>query len=212
MEENFKEGNKEYKGKRSVNDKISENIENIKVLIVNYIKYSGKIVNKDKLWVLWCERQRPRGRKTKTSNIIVINKASGRQSNIINIKNKNNKSVKKNLERFKVKNVNRTAVNSIGAHSKVKSKTKEFVKNNPDLIRIFQAYPAYIRGLGIISPQIGYFRLILPNLGSLGYLRKIKPVLIRIFQAYPAYIKDIRVGSNIPTQIGYFRLSLPIGI
>ena len=85
------------------------------------------------------------------------------------------------------------------------------MSNNPDLIRIFQAYPADIRGLGIISPHIGYFRLILPNMGSLGYLRKIKPVLIRI-QAYPAYIKDIRVGNNIPTQIGYFRLSLPIGI
>jgi len=43
---------------------------------------------------------------------------------------------------------------------------------NPDLIRILQAYPAYIRGLGLISPQIGYFRLILPNLGSLGYIIK----------------------------------------
>ena len=96
--------------------------------------------------------------------------------------------------------------------SKRRPKKQRNLSNNPDLIRIFQAYPADIRGLGIISPQIGYFRLILPNLGSLGYLRKIKPVLIRIFQAYPAYIKDIRVGSNIPTQIGYFRLSLPIGI
>ena len=164
MEESFEECNKKYKGKRSVNYKISEIKENRKVLKVNYIKYSGKRVNIDKLWVLWCERQRPRGRKTKTSNIIVINKASGRQSNIINIKNKNNKSVKKNLERFKVKNINRTAENCIGAHSNKKLKKKKFGKNNPDLIRSFQAYPAYIRGLGKIFPQIGVSRLILPNL------------------------------------------------
>ena len=210
MEESFEEYNKKYKGKRSVNYKISEIKENRKVLTVNFIKYNDKIVNIDKFWVLWCERQRPRGRNTKSSNLIVTNKTDGKYFNIINIKNKNNKGVKKNLAKLKVKNINRTAADYIGAHRKRKPKTKEFVKSNPDLIRIFQAYPAYIRGLGIISPQIGYFRLILPNLGSLGY--KIKPVLIRIFQAYPAYIKDIRVGSNIPTQIGYFRLSLPIGI
>ena len=138
MEESFKEGSKDYKGKRSVQNKLSEIRGNNIVTTVNYIKYSEKIVNIRKLWVLWCGKQRPRGRKTKSSNIIVINKTSGRQSNIINIKNKNNKSVKKNLERFKVKNINRTAVNYIGAHSNKKSKTKEFVKNNPDLIRSFR--------------------------------------------------------------------------
>ena len=138
MEESFKEGSKDYKGKRSVQNKLSEIRGNNIVTTVNYIKYSEKIVNIRKLWVLWCGKQRPRGRKTKSSILIVINKASGRQSNIINIKNKNNKSVKKNLERFKVKNINRTAENYIGAHSNKKSKTKKFVKNNPDLIRSFR--------------------------------------------------------------------------
>ena len=53
MEENFEEFNKNYKGKRSVNYQISEIKENRKVLTVKFIKYSDKIVNIDKFWVLW---------------------------------------------------------------------------------------------------------------------------------------------------------------
>ena len=48
MEESFKEGSKDYKGKRSVQNKLSENRGNnivTIVTIVNYIKYSEKIVN-----------------------------------------------------------------------------------------------------------------------------------------------------------------------
>ena len=87
--------------------------------------------------------------------------------------------------------------------------------NNPDLIRILQAYPAYIRGLGLISnipAQIGDYRLILPILGASGYLtvRVKKPDLIRILQAYPAYIRGLGLISNIPTQIGDYRIILPI--
>ena len=51
MEESFKEGSKDYKGKRSVQNKLSENRGNnivTIVTIVNYIKYSEKIVNTKK--------------------------------------------------------------------------------------------------------------------------------------------------------------------
>ena len=64
--------------------------------------------------------------------------------------------------------------------------------NKPALNRIFQAYPAYIRVIGIINKEN-------------------KPALNRIFQAYPAYIRVIGLKiSNIPAQIGSFRLILPI--
>ena len=94
-----------------------------------------------------------------------------------------------NLRKIRVKNIKLAAVECIRAHSKKRPKTTEFIKNNPDLIRIVQAYPAYIRGLGLlsISPQIGYFRLLLPKLG-LGYLR----------------------DNNIPDLIRISRLILPI--
>ena len=59
---------------------------------------------------------------------------------------------------------------------------------NPDLIRILQAYPADIRGLGLLN----------------------NPDLIRILQAYPAYIRGLGLISNIPAQIGDYRLILPI--
>ena len=125
----------------------------------------------------------------------MINKASGSQFNIINIKNINNKSVKKNLERFKVKNINRTAENYIGAHSNKNPKTKKSVKNNPNLIRSFQAYPAYIRGLGRIFPQIGVSRLILPNLEFWNI--KEKPVLIGSLRLNLPILRHW-VGSIIP--------------
>ena len=153
MEESFEECNKNYKGKRSVNYQISEIKENRKVLTVKFIKYSDKIVNIDKFWVLWYERQRPRGRNTKSSILTVINKASGNYFNNNCIKNKVNKSRKENLAKIRVKNINLAAADYIGAHSKRRPKTKESIKNNPNLIRIFQAYPAYIRGLGLISSK-----------------------------------------------------------
>ena len=214
MEENFEEFNKNYKGKRSVKYQISEIKENRKVLIVNYKEYSDKIVNISELWVLWYERQRPRGRASKSS--ISINKANIKKFNKICEIIRNIKIAGKNLTEIKVKSKTKVTAVFIRAHSRRRLRTKESKNltnkvNKPTLIRIFQAYPAYIRGFGLISiaAQIGYFRLILPKLGSLGYLITIKPALIRIFQAYPAYIKDIRVNSNIPAQIGYFRLILP---
>ena len=178
MEESFKDYNKNNKGKRSVNYIISESKEKRKVLTVEIVKYSDKIVKIDKFWVLWYEKQGPRGRKAKSSILTVINKASGNYFNNNCMKNKVSKSKKGNLEnlgKIRVKNIKLSAVEYFGAHSKKRPKTKESNKNNPDLIRIFQAYPAYIRGLGLLrkSPQIGYFRLLLPKLGSLGYLRDI---------------------------------------
>ena len=177
MEENFEEFNKNYKGKRSVKYQISGIKEIRKVLIVNYKEYSDKIVNISELWVLWYERQRPRGRASKSS--ISINKANIKKFNNICEIIRNIKIAGKNLTEIKVKSKTKVTAVFIRAHSRRRLRTKESRNltnkvNKPALNRIFQAYPAYIRVIGLkisnIPAQIGSFRLILPRLGSSGYL------------------------------------------
>ena len=189
-----------------------------KVLIVNYKDYSDKIIKISELWVLWYVRQRPRGCASKSS--ILINKAYIKQSNNICEIIRNIEIADKKLTEIKVKSKTKVTAFFIRAHSKRRLRIKEARDlinkiNKPALNRIFQAYPAYIRVIGLkisnIPAQIGSFRLILPILGSSGYLTiilskidfKALPVdfrlikgqfkvkyscLYRIFQAYPAYI------------------------
>ena len=168
MEENFEEFNKNYKGKRSVKYQISGIKENRKVLIVNYKEYSDKIVNISELWVLWYERQRPRGRNSKSSILILINKADNKYFINICIKNIETLKLREILTEIEIKSKIKVTAVFIRAHSRRRLRTKESNRiNKPTLIRRLQAYPAYIRSFVGISILV-YTR---PN---------------RIFQAYPA--------------------------
>ena len=171
MEESFKEDSKDYKGKRSVQNKLSEIIENKIVTTVNYMKYSVKRVNIEKLWVLWCGRQRPRGRKTKSSNKSVNNRTSGKQISVTSIINKNNKSVIGKLGKFKVKiEIERRKISLGPIAEKILSQ----------------------RNLINIPTCIGVSRLILP---IRGFRENIPPN--RSLQAYPAYLEF----RNIKTRL-----------
>ena len=170
MEESFKEGSKDYKGKRSVQNKLSEIRGNNIVTTVIYIIYSEKIVNIRKLWVLWCGKQRPRGRKTKSSNKSVNNRTSGKQISVTNIINKNNKSVIGKLGKFKVKiEIERRKISLGSIVEKILSQ----------------------RNLNIPT-CIGVYRLILP---IRGFRENIPPN--RSLQAYPAYLEFRNIKTRL---------------
>ena len=205
MEESFRNNSKNNKGKRLVKYCISESKENKTIITVKSDENCIKIVKIDKLWALWYSKQGPRGRKDKTSILIVINKTSGkRRSNKVN-RNKVFKNKSGNLKLIIENSVKKSkvpAAGTIGAHSKISKSNPNLIgfygpslpigglgklktnKINPNLIGFYRPILP-IGGLGKLSrsPQTGFYRLLLPKLEYWGSLREIKFVLIRSLQA-----------------------------